>query len=162
MEHPSHGARPSAADAGALSLYVSRVRLPRTLAVLALMSDVMLVLTATTFWSELSRALIGAELLSIALAVGTSIVAHRRSGGARPAMICRLQMGGAGLALLVSIVNFWCRCVDPGRLLLLPVELALTAISAGLLVIAVRLWRDITALLRAEALAECLDEAESA
>lgn len=150
------------ARSDALSLYVSRVRLPRTLAVMALVSDGLLGLSGAAFWSAVSLGLIGAELVAISLAIAASVLRHRRDGGATPARICQLQMGGAGLALLLSLVNFSCRRFDPGRQVLLPLEIGLTAISAGLLVLAARLWRDISALLRAEALAEELEDAESA
>jgi len=146
----------------ALSLYVSRVRLPRALAVLALASDALLLLSGAPLWSRVSLTLIGAESAAIVLALALSLSRHWRYGQPRPARICQVQWAGTGLALLLSLANLACRYMGAGRPALLPLEIALTAVSAGLLVLAGRLWRDISALLREQVLADVGEAFESA
>ena len=158
MKSPWNRTDPATEESPGISLYISQVRIPRLLALLALVSDGLLLLTATPFWSRLSLGLIGADLATIALAIGMGLSRHWHLGYLRPAAICRLQVGGAGLAFVLTLVNFLCRSLDLGNGSLLAVEIALTAVSAGLLLLVAHLWNDIGAMVRAEALAGTLIE----
>lgn len=162
MKTPWNHLDQAADESAGISLYISQVRIPRLLALLALISDGLLVLTGTEFWSGLSLGLIGADLAAIGTAMSMGLARHWSRGRLRPAAICRLQVGGAGLALVLTLVNFLCRCLDARNGGLLAVEIALTAVSAGLLLLVAHLWRDIGAMVRAEALADTLDDMDAA